>query len=70
MILQTRMFSYSRRRKVKLLAVGIMGLIGLAVAVAAFLLTQEQVLLSQLNQEISQSPLGVVLTSIKALFDV
>ena len=70
MILQTRMFSYSRRREVKLLAVGIMGLIGLTVAVTAFLLAQEQVLLSQLNQEISQSPLGVVLTSIKALFDV
>lgn len=69
MILHTIMFSFSEPRKVKLLAVMVMGFIGLAIAVATVLFSQEQaVVLSQISQELSQSPIGVIVTSIKGYF--
>ena len=68
MTLQQEVLNRFNRRKVKHLAINAMGIAGLAIAIFAILFSQDQVaLLTQMHQELSQSPLGVVLSSLKAL---
>ena len=69
MTLQTEVLNQFNRRKVKYLTINAMGIAGIAIAILAILVSQDQVaLLTQMSQELSQSPLGVVLSSLKALF--
>jgi len=69
MLLQEKIFSHFSRRKVKYLTVNVMGLAGLVIAVIALLFSQDQVtVLSQLSQELSQTPLGTIIASIKLIF--
>ena len=69
MTLQTEVLNQFNRRKVKYLTINAMGIAGITIAIFAILLSQDQVaLLTQMSQELSQSPLGVVLSSLKALF--
>ena len=69
MTLQQEVLSQFNRRKVKYLTVNAMGIAGIAIAIVAILVSQDQVaLLTQMGQELSQSPLGVVVSSLKALF--
>ena len=69
MTLQLEILNQLNRRKVKYLTINAMGIAGIAIAILAILVSQDQVaLLTQMSQELSQSPLGVVLSSLKALF--
>ena len=69
MTLQQEVLNQFNRRKVKYLAINAMGIAGITIAILAILLSQDQVaLLTQMSQELSQSPLGVVISSLKALF--
>jgi len=69
MKLQTKIISHFNPRKVKFLTINAMGLAGIAIAIAAILFSQDQAaVLSQLNQELSQSTLGIIFSSIKTLF--
>ena len=62
MTLQQEVLNQFNRRKVKYLAINAMGIAGITIAILAILLSQDQVaLLTQMSQELSQSPLGVVL---------
>ena len=69
MKLQRNILNHFNRRKIKYLTVNVMGLAGLTIAVMAIVFSQDQAaMLSQVGQDLSQSPMGVVLTSIKSLF--
>jgi hypothetical protein len=69
MTLQQEVLNHFNRRKVKYLAINAMGIAGITIALFAILFSQDQVaLLTQMSQELSQSPLGVVISSLKALF--
>ena len=69
MTLQQEVLSQFNRRKVKYLTVNAMGIAGISIAIVAVVISQDQVaLLTQMGQELSQSPLGVVVSSLKALF--
>lgn len=69
MTLQQEVLTQFNRRKVKYLTINAMGIAGIAIAIFAILVSQDQVaLLTQMSQELSQSPLGVVVSSLKALF--
>ncbi|MFT5451362.1 MAG: hypothetical protein ACI9N9_000846 [Enterobacterales bacterium] len=62
MILRQEVLNQFNRRKVKALTINAMGVAGIAIAILAILFSQDQVaLLTQMTQELSQSPLGVVL---------
>ena len=69
MTLQQEVLNQFTRRKVKYLAINAMGIVGITIAIFAILFSQDQVaLLTQMSQELSQSPLGVVASSLKAMF--
>jgi hypothetical protein len=69
MKLQKTILSQLNRRKVKYLAVNAIGFAGVAIAVSAILFSPDQAaLLSQMSHELSQSPLGIVVSTIKACF--
>ncbi|MFT5519928.1 MAG: hypothetical protein ACI9IA_000515 [Enterobacterales bacterium] len=69
MTLQQEVLNQFNRRKVKYLAINAMGIAGITIAILAILLSQDQVaLLTQMSQELSQSPLGVVISSLKGFF--
>ena len=69
MTLQQEVLNRFNRRKVKHLAINAMGIVGIAIAIIAIFFSHDQVaMLTQMHQEISQSPVGVVLSSLKALF--
>ena len=69
MKLQQKILSHCNRRRVKCLAVNAIGLAGVTFAVMAILFSQDQAtMLIQMSQELSQSPVGVVLSSIKSFF--
>ena len=69
MTLQQEVLNQFNRRKVKYLAINAMGIVGITIAIFAILFSQDQVaLLTQMSQELSQSPLGVVASSLKAMF--
>jgi hypothetical protein len=69
MNLQQMMLSQFNPRQVKYLTVNAIGLAGIAIAVTAVLISQDQVAaLSQIGQQLLQSPIGSVITSIKSYF--
>ena len=69
MKLQQQVLNQFNRRTVKIMAVNVMGLSGIAVALIAVMYSQDQsAMLSQLTLELLQSPIGTVVSSIKALF--
>ncbi|MCP3674816.1 MAG: hypothetical protein GY829_10165 [Gammaproteobacteria bacterium] len=69
MKLQLNILNHFNRRKIKCLTVNVIGLAGLTIAVMAIVFSQDQAaMLSQVVQDLSQSPMGVALTSIKLLF--
>ena len=69
MKLQQQVLNQINRRTVKIMAVNVMGLSGIAVALIAVMYSQDQsAMLSQLTLELLQSPIGTVVSSIKALF--
>ena len=69
MELQRNILNHFNRRKIKYLAVYAMGLAGLTIAVMALVFSQDQgAILSEISTVLSQSPVGVVFTSIKSLF--
>ena len=69
MSLQQEVLNQFNRRKVKYLTINAMGIAGIAIAILAILFSQDHVaLLTQMSQELSQSPLGVIVSSLKALF--
>ncbi len=69
MKLQHNILNHFNRRKIKYLTVNVMGLAGLTIAMMAIVFSHDQAaLLSQVGQDLSQSPMGIVLTSITLLF--
>ena len=69
MKLQQKILSHCNRRKVKCLAVHAIGLAGVTFAIMAVLFSQDQAtMLIQMSQELSQSPVGVVISSLKSFF--
>jgi len=64
-----QVLSQFNRRKVKYLTVNAIGISGITIAIVAVLNSQDQVaLLTQMGQQLSQSPLGVIISLLKALF--
>ncbi len=69
MELQHNILNHFNRRKIKCLTVNVMGIAGLTIAMVAIVFSHDQAaMLTQVGQDLSQSPMGVILTSIKSLF--
>ncbi|PCJ48147.1 MAG: hypothetical protein COA74_09770 [Gammaproteobacteria bacterium] len=69
MKLQSELISQFNRRKIKCLIINAMGVIGVIIALIAILFAQDQVeLITQVSQQLTQSPVGSVITAIKSLF--
>lgn len=69
MKLQNKMINHFNPRKVKFLTVNVIGFAGFLIATAAIFFAQDQAaILSQISQELSQSPVGIVISSIVSYF--
>ena len=69
MKVQRMVVDHFNRKTVKAMAVSVIGFTGLIIAALAFLFAQDQaVLLNQISLELTQTPVGAVLTTVKTFF--
>lgn len=65
---QNRVIRHFTPRKVKIMTVNVMGMVGLGIAIAAIVFSQDQAeRLSQIGLELVNSPLGLIVSSITTL---
>ena len=69
MILQQKVLNHFNRRKVKYQTINVMGLAGVVIAIIALLIAQDQsAMLMQVTEELMQTPIGSIFTSINSFF--
>ena len=69
MILQHKVLNHFNRRKVKYQAVNVMAVAGVVIAIIALVIAQDQsAMLMQITEELKQTPIGSIFTSIKSFF--
>jgi hypothetical protein len=69
MILQQKVLNHFNRRTVKYQTINVMGLAGLVIAIIALIIAQDQsAMLMQVTEELMQTPIGSLFTSITSFF--